>query len=150
MARGGNGGALPPDLSVIVHARQGGADYIYSLLTGYYAPPPGLTVAGGQHYNAYYPGDTASQYAGDPRTKPPGGFLAMSPPLLRDGLVTFDDGTPSTIDQMAADVATFLAWASDPKMQTRKQMGFAVLGYLLLLAVIAYASYRQIWSKVEH
>jgi ubiquinol-cytochrome c reductase cytochrome c1 subunit len=73
----------------------------------------------------------------------------MAPPL-REGLVTFDDGTPSTVSQMSKDVAAFLAWTSDPKMQTRKQMGFAVIAYLLVLALIAYASYRQIWSKVEH
>ena len=149
-ARALNGGALPPDLSVIAKARHGGASYIYSLLQGYVPPPAGLTVAPGQYYNAYFAGDTAAQWAGDPRHKPPGGFLAMAPPLLRDGQVTFDDGTPATREQMAQDVATYLAWASDPKMQTRKQMGVSVLAYLVILALLAYVSYRRIWRNVEH
>jgi ubiquinol-cytochrome c reductase cytochrome c1 subunit len=149
-ARALNGGALPPDLSVMAKARHGGASYIYSLLTGYYEAPEGLTVSAGQHYNAYFPGDTAAQWSGDPRHKPAGGFLAMSPPLIRDGQVTFDDGAPSTIDSMAADVAAYIAWASDPKMETRKQMGAAVIGYLALLAVLVFLSYRRIWRNVEH
>lgn len=148
-ARGGNGGALPPDLSVITKARHGGASYIYSLLTGYKAPPAGLTVAPGLHYNPYFPGDTTPQWSGDPREAPPGGFLAMKAPLT-EGLVTFDDGSPSTVEQMAADVATFLAWAGDPKAQVRKQMGFSVIAYLLILAGLAYASYRRIWRDIEH
>jgi ubiquinol-cytochrome c reductase cytochrome c1 subunit len=149
-ARAINGGALPPDLSVIVKARHGGASYIYSLLTGYAEPPTGLTVNPGQHYNMYFAGDTGSQWAGDPRHKPPGGFLAMNPPLRKDGLVTFDDGTASTIDQMAQDVATFLAWVSEPKMQTRKEMGIAALAYLAILSLLVYLSYRRIWRNVEH
>jgi ubiquinol-cytochrome c reductase cytochrome c1 subunit len=150
LARAGNGGAFPPDFSVIVKARHGGAGYIYSLMQGFVAPPQGLNVAPGQHYNAYFAGDTASQWTGDPRHKPPGGFLAMAEPLSRDGLVTFDDDTPSTKEQMSKDVATFLAWASDPKMQTRKQTGVSVLAYLVILALLAYLSYRRIWRNVEH
>jgi ubiquinol-cytochrome c reductase cytochrome c1 subunit len=149
-ARAVNGGALPPDLSVITKARHGGAGYVYSLLQGFVEPPQGLTVNPGQHYNQFFAGDTASQWAGDPRQKPPGGFLAMSPPLLRDGQVTFDDGTPATREQMARDVATFLAWAGDPKMQIRKQMGVSVIAYLIILAALAYISYRRIWRNVEH
>ncbi len=149
-ARGMNGGALPPDLSVIAKARHGGGSYVYSLLTGYYAPPAGLTVAPGQHYNAYFAGDTTSQWTGDPRNAPAGGFLAMAPPLTTVGQVTYDDGTEPTIEQMAADVATFLAWAGEPKVQTRKQMGVATLGYLFILALLSYISYRQIWRNVEH
>jgi ubiquinol-cytochrome c reductase cytochrome c1 subunit len=149
-ARGGNGGALPPDFSVIAKARHGGAGYVYSLMLGYLEPPQGLNVAPGQHYNAYFAGDTAAQWSGDPRHKPAGGFLAMTPPLPQDGLVSFDDDTPSTRAQMAKDVATFIAWASDPKMQTRKQMGVAVLAYLVIMALLAYVSYRRIWRNVEH
>jgi ubiquinol-cytochrome c reductase cytochrome c1 subunit len=149
-ARASNGGALPPDLSVITKARHGGAGYVYSLLMGFDPPPQGLTVAPGQHYNRFFAGDTAAAWAGDPRHKPPGGFLAMAPPLLRDGQVTFDDGTPATREQMARDVATFLAWAGDPKMQNRKQMGVSVIAYLIILAVLAYISYRRIWRNVEH
>lgn len=149
--RGANGGALPPDLSVIVKARQGGADYIYSLLTGYpETPPAGLTVAGGQHYNEYFHGDTSSQWAGDPRHAPPGGFLAMAPPLTAAGQVTYDDGTEATVEQMAKDVTTFLAWTSEPKMETRKQLGLASLAYLGILAILAFLSYRHLWRNIEH
>jgi ubiquinol-cytochrome c reductase cytochrome c1 subunit len=74
----------------------------------------------------------------------------MAPPLRTDGLVSFDDDTPSTREQMSRDVSTFLAWAGDPKMQNRKQMGIAVIAYLLILAGLAYASYRHIWRNVEH
>jgi ubiquinol-cytochrome c reductase cytochrome c1 subunit len=148
--RGMNGGAYPPDLSVVAKARVGGAGYIYSLLTGYYPAPQGLTVAPGQHYNAYFHGDTSAQWANDPRHNPPGGFLAMAPPLTRDGQVTYDDGTPATVEQMAADVATFLTWASEPKMQVRKQMGLAVIIYLAVFALLTYASYRRIWRNIEH
>jgi len=163
-----NGGAVPPDLSVIAKARHGGAGYIYSLMRGFYAPPEGLKVNAGQHYNAYFGGDTGSQWSGDPRHKPPGGFLAMSPPLSdfdiklqRDcsektagGAAcdknTFDDGKPTTLEQQAHDVAVFLAWAGDPKATARKQMGAAVIPYLLILALLAFLSYRRLWRNVEH
>lgn len=149
-ARGANGGALPPDLSVISKARHGGASYVYSLLMGFHEPPAGLKVNPGQHYNVYFPGDTKAQWSGDPRRAPQGGFLAMAPPLTKAGLVEYEDGTPATIDQMAQDVATFLDWASDPKAETRKQMGLAVIAYLGILALLVYISYRNIWRKVEH
>ncbi|MBI1341023.1 cytochrome c1 [bacterium] len=148
-ARGSNGGALPPDLSVITKARHGGASYIYSLLTGYVSPPAGLTVSPGLYYNPFFPGDTKPQWAGDPREAPAGGFLAMAPPL-REGLVVFDDGTASTVEQMSADVATFLAWAGEPKAETRRMMGFSVIGYLLIMAGLTYASYRRIWRNIQH
>ena len=163
-----NGGAVPPDLSVMAKARHGGAAYIYSLLQGYQRPPAGLQVNPGQHYNAYFAGDTAGQWSGDPRAKPPGGFLAMSPPLQeldirlqRDCVEgaqggaacdknTFDDGHPTTIEQQAHDVALFLAWASDPKAVARKQMGTAVIPYLLILALLVFLSYRRLWRNIEH
>jgi ubiquinol-cytochrome c reductase cytochrome c1 subunit len=103
----------------------------------------------GQHYNAYFAGDTAANWSGDPRLKPPGGFLAMAPPLA-NASVQFDDGTPTTQEQMAHDVAVFLAWAGDPKQVARKQLGAAVLPFLLLLAVLAFISYRRLWRNVEH
>ena len=149
-ARGANGGALPPDLSVITKARHGGASYVYSLLTGFHEPPAGLKVNPGQHYNSYFAGDTKSQWGGDPRHAPPGGFLAMAPPLTKTGQVDYEDGTQASVDQMAQDVATFLDWIGDPKAETRKQMGLAVLGYLAILALLIYISYRNIWRKVEH
>ena len=148
-ARAGNGGALPPDLSVITKARHGGAGYIYSLLMGYTPPPAGLTVAPGQHYNAYFPGDTTASWSGDPRHKPPGGFLAMAWPL-EYAEVTFDDGTASSQEQMAHDVAVFLAWAGDPKAVARKQIGSAVIPYLLLLALLVFLSYKRLWRNIEH
>ena len=148
-ARGANGGAMPPDLSVMAKARHGGANYIYSLLSGYVAPPRELTVPANQYYNPYYAGDLASYWRGDPEHVPHGGFLAM-PPQLRPGLVTYDDGTPSTINNMARDVGAFISWASDPKMEERKGSGLAVLGYLVIFAGLLYASYRRIWRDVAH
>jgi ubiquinol-cytochrome c reductase cytochrome c1 subunit len=148
-ARVVNGGALPPDLSVITKARHGGAGYVYSLLLGYHTPPNGLTVASGQHYNAYFAGDTAASWSGDPRLKPPGGFLAMAPPLANAN-VGFDDGTPTTKEQMAHDVSVFLAWAGDPKAVARKQMGAAVIPFMFLLAILVFLSYRRLWRNVEH
>ncbi len=148
-ARAGNGGAMPPDLSVITKARHGGADYVAALVTGYPKPPAGLTVPPGQYYNPYLAGDLSSYWSGDPHKVPPGGFIAM-PPQLTDGRVEFDDGTRSTAHQQAEDVAAFLAWATDPKMEERKQTGFAVLIYLSIFAGLTYASYRRIWRNVAH
>ena len=148
-ARGANGGALPPDLSVITKARHGGADYIYSLLVGYPNPPRGLTVPAGQYYNKYYAGDLTSYWTGDEHDVPKGGFLAMPPPL-RAGLVTFDDGTPSTVAQQAKDVGAYLQWVTEPKLIERKQTGLAVVIYLTLFAGLVYASYRRIWRNVAH
>lgn len=148
-ARAANGGALPPDLSVIVKAREGGARYIYSLLTGYENPPKGLTVPAGMHFNHYMAGDVSSAWAGPKDKVPHGGFLAM-PFQLPPDRVTFDDGTKSTTDQQAKDVTTFLAWASEPKAEERKKTGVAVLAYLILFAGLMYASYRRIWRNVAH
>jgi ubiquinol-cytochrome c reductase cytochrome c1 subunit len=147
-ARGGNGGALPPDLSVIAKGRAGGADYLYSLLTGYLAPPAGLSVSPGQYYNAYMAGDLAPFYSGSGHA-PKGGFIAMPPPL-QPGLVTFDDGTPSTVEQQAKDVSAFLAWAAEPKMMERKEFGLGAMIYLLIFTVLLYFSYRRIWRNVAH
>ena len=148
-ARGGNGGAMPPDLSVMGKARHGGANYIYSLLSGYVNPPRGLTVPANQYYNPYYAGDVSAFWSGDHEKTPKGGFLAM-PPQLKPGLVTFDDGTPSTINNQARDVGAFIMWASEPKMEQRKRAGVAVMAYLILLAGLLYASYRKIWRDVAH
>lgn len=148
-ARASNGGALPPDLSVIAKARAGGAAYIYSLLSGYVDPPAGLTVSPGAYYNPYFPGDLTAYWSGDPKHVPPGGTLAM-PPQLEPNKVTFDDGAPSTIDQQAKDVSAFLMWAAEPKMEERKQFGLGAMIYLLIFAGILYASYRRIWRNVAH
>jgi len=133
IARGSNGGALPPDLSLIVKARSHGADYIYALLTGYEDAPHDAHLAPGQHYNAYFPG----------------GAIAMAPPLS-DGLLEYADGTEATLEQMAEDVTVFLAWASDPHMEARKQMGWMVLIYLFIFAILTYLAYRQVWANVKH
>ncbi|MBA4807599.1 MAG: cytochrome c1 [Brevundimonas sp.] len=148
-AAAGNGGAAPPDLSVMAKARHGGADYIYSLLAGYKAPPAGLQIREGQHYNPYMPGDLTPFWTGDPEHVPPGGFIAMPPPL-QNGQVTYDDGSPQTVEQYAKDVAAFIAWTSEPKMVERKQAGFGVIIFLLIFAGLTYASYRRIWKGVAH
>ena len=148
-ARASNGGALPPDMSLLAKARTAGPDYIYSILTGYVAPPAGLKVDPPSHYNQYMAGDLTSYWSGDHKHVPPGGFIAMAPPL-KDGQVTFDDGTPSTVDQQAKDVSAFLMWAAEPKLEERKQTGFAVLIYLVLFAGLLYASYRKVWKNESH
>ncbi len=148
-ARAANGGALPPDFSVLAKARHGGASYIKALLSGYVAPPAGLEVPPGQHYNVYMAGDLSSYWNGDPRKPPYGGFLAMAPQLT-EGRVTFDDGTPATVKQMASDVATFIAWAADPNAETRLSLGFSVLAYLSIVTGLVYAAYRQVWKAVGH
>lgn len=148
-AAASNGGAIPPDLSVIVKARTGGADYVYSLLTGYRTPPAGLKVAPGQNYNVAFPGDLTPFWSGDHKKVPPGGFLAM-PPQLTPDKVTFDDGTKSTVDQQAQDVVAFLAWASEPKQMERKSFGLGAMIYLLIFTVLLYFSYRRVWRNVAH
>lgn len=148
-ARASNGGALPPDLSDIVKAREGGASYVYSILTGYTPPPAGLTVGPNQHYMPYMPGDMTSSWHGNPRRVPVGGFIAMPQPLNGND-VEFDDGTRPTLDQEARDVSAFLAWASEPHQVQRRQTGFAVMAYLLIFAGIVYLSYRRIWRNVAH
>jgi ubiquinol-cytochrome c reductase cytochrome c1 subunit len=148
-ARAGNGGAYPPDMSVLAKARHDGPNYIYSILTGYHQPPAGLKVDPGKHYNPYMPGDLGSFWSGPHEKTPVGGFIAMPPPLA-DGKVTFDDGAPSTLDQQAKDVSAFLMWMAEPKMEERKQTGFAVLIYLVLFAGLLYASYRRVWRNESH
>jgi len=148
-AAAANGGAAPPDLSVMAKARHGGANYIYSLLTGYETPPAGLKMTSTQHYNAYMAGDLTPFMPKGSHT-PPGGFIAMPSPLASDGLVTYDDGTAATRDQMAKDVSAYIAWASEPHAIERKQAGFGVLTFLILFAGITYVSYRRIWKGVAH
>jgi ubiquinol-cytochrome c reductase cytochrome c1 subunit len=147
-AAAGNGGAAPPDLSVMAKARHGGANYIYSLLSGYEEAPAGLQIRPGQHYNPYMAGDMTPFWQGTGPV-PAGGFIAMPPPLS-DGLVTYDDGSPQTLDQYARDVSAYIAWASDPRATERKQAGFGVLIFLFLFAGLTYASYRRIWKGVGH
>jgi ubiquinol-cytochrome c reductase cytochrome c1 subunit len=148
-ARASNGGALPPDMSLLVAAREGGPSYVYSIANWTGGAPAGLTPPPGKYYNPFFPGDVSSNWAGDPKKVPVGGFISMPPPLT-NCKVTFDDGTPCTVAQQAKDVAAFLTWASDPKMNERKQTGFAVMIYLAIFSLILYLSYRTIWRKVGH
>lgn len=148
-ARASNGGALPPDLSVIAKAREGGPAYVYSILTGYQTPPAGLKMTATQHYNPFMPGDLGAYWTGPKDKTPKGGFIAMPPPLA-PGKVTFDDGSPSTVDQQAKDVVAFLAWAAEPKMVERKQFGLGAMVYLLIFTVLVYFSYRRVWRNVAH
>jgi cytochrome c1 len=122
-------GALPPDLSLIVNARAGHSNYVYSIITGFgQTPPANEKMARGMQYNPYYPGHQ----------------IAMPPPLT-DGGVTYADGTLATVDQEARDVVTFLAWAGDPKMAERKSASFSVILYFFLFTGLLYFSFRHIW-----
>jgi len=132
-ARAANQGALPPDLSVITKAREHGADYIYALLTGYSDPPEDVQMMEGLHYNKYFAGRQ----------------IAMAAPLAGEGQVEFKDGTNGTVEQMARDVTTFLAWASEPELESRKQMGVRIILFLTVLGGLTYALKRRIWSDVH-
>jgi len=149
-ARASNGGALPPDLSLMAKAREGGPEYIASLLQGYLTPPAGLIVPAGQHYNASFPGGVSAGWDEKKQGHPPeGGLIAMAPPLA-DDKVSFDDGTKSTVRQQAQDVAAFLMWAAEPKLEERKQMGLSVMIFLILFSGLLYASYRRVWRHESH
>lgn len=108
-----------------------------------------LLQPAGQYYNPYMAGDTTPQYEGDPRHAPKGGFLAM-PPQLIEGRVEYTDGTEATIEQMAYDVAQFLAWAGEPKQENRKSLGLMTMVFLFVLTVMLWFSYKRIWRNVEH
>jgi len=131
-ARAANNGAYPPDLSLIVKARPKGADYLKALLLGYVDAPSDKKIPEGQYYNKYMEGN----------------LIAMPSPLS-DGLVDYDDGTEATMDQMATDVTTFLAWAAEPSLEDRKRIGFKVILFLLVLFVLAYISKQQIWRDIK-
>jgi ubiquinol-cytochrome c reductase cytochrome c1 subunit len=131
-ARAANNGAYPPDLSVIAKAREGGADYIFALLTGYADPPAGMTMMDGMNYNRYFPGHQ----------------IAMAAPLNPDQ-VQFADGTPGTVENMARDVATFLQWAAEPELEERRAMGVKVIIFLTILGGLAYAVKRKVWADVH-
>lgn len=132
-ARAANGGALPPDMSLLVKARMDGANYIYSIITGYgETPPEHHAMAEGAHYNPYFPG----------------GNIKMAQPL-RDEQVTYQDGTKATIDQQAHDVVSFLQWAAEPEMEERKSMGIHVLLFLGAMTCFFYVVKKRVWGDLH-
>jgi len=126
-----NGGAYPPDMSVLVKARKGGADYIYAVLMGYEDPPVGFELEDGVYYNKYMDGNK----------------IKMSNPLSED-LVTYADGTKASIAKMSEDVTTFLTWAAEPHLETRHRIGMKVIFYLVIFTVLIYFSMRRLWSRI--
>jgi len=129
-AAAANGGAYPPDMSVLAKARKGGAAYIYSLLMGYEEAPAGYELDDGVYYNKYMPGQK----------------IKMAEPIS-DGAVEYADGTETTKAQMAKDVTTFLVWAADPHLEARHKMGFKVFFYLIILLTMVYLSKQKVWSR---
>ncbi len=130
-----NNGALPPDLSLIVKARPNGANYVYSLLTGYETPPEGFVLGENMHYNPYFAGG--------------GQQFSMMPPLTQDGQVEYQDGTKATVDQMSHDVVNFLQWAAEPEMEKRKHLGMKVLVFLAIFTILFYFAKRRIWKNIK-
>jgi len=131
-ARAANNGALPPDQSSLVNARDGGPDYIYAILTGYVTPPKGFVLGDGMNYNAAFSGNQ----------------IAMPKPLT-DDQVTYTDGTKATLPQEAHDVVTFLTWAANPEMEERKRMGIHVILFLVILTGVVYTVKRRVWANVH-
>jgi ubiquinol-cytochrome c reductase cytochrome c1 subunit len=132
-ARAANNGALPPDLSLIVNAREGNSDYVYSILTGFMPAPSGFKLQDGMYYNKMYPGHQ----------------IGMPQPL-QDGTVEYVDGTPNNLQQEAHDVVTFLTWAANPELVERKQMGVRIVLFLVFMTGLTYAVKRKVWADVHH
>ncbi|WP_205944880.1 cytochrome c1 [Pelagibius litoralis] len=127
-----NGGAIPPDLSLMAKARADGPNYLHALMIGYVDPPADFELAEGSNYNAYFPGHQ----------------IAMAAPLFEDA-VEYADGTPATVDQMATDLAHFFMWTAEPKLEERKGMGIKVLIFLLVFCGVLYAAKRKVWADVH-
>ena len=125
-----NGGAYPPDMSVLAKARTGGADYIHSLLLGYEEAPAGFELDDGVYYNKYMPGNK----------------IKMSEPIS-DGIVEYTDGTEASKEQISKDVTTFLVWASEPHLESQHRMGFKTILYLIILIILVYMSKQKVWSR---
>ncbi len=133
-ARAANNNALPPDLSLITKAREGGPRYVYSLITGFGHPvPKDWTVPDGLYYNPYFRSLN----------------IAMPPPLSADGQVTYSDGTKSTVPQMAKDVAAFLTWTAEPTLEERRKTGVGVVAFLIILSILGYLSYQRVWADLK-
>jgi ubiquinol-cytochrome c reductase cytochrome c1 subunit len=131
-ARAANGGALPPDQSLLLSARDDGANYIDALLNGYVDPPAGVKMGNGMYYNKYFPGHQ----------------IAMPPPL-HDDAVTYADGVKATVPQMAHDVTTFLAYTAQPEMEERKRTGIKIMIFLAFMTCLTYSVKRKIWANVH-
>ena len=131
-ARAANGGALPPDQSVIIKARENGSNYVRALLNGYEEAPAGVKVGDGLYYNVWFPGKQ----------------LAMPQPL-RDGQIDYADKTPATVQQMSTDVTSFLTWAAEPELERRKQMGIKWVSIFAVLTGLTYAVKKKIWKDVH-
>ena len=131
-ARAGNGGALPPDLSLIAKARANGPDYLYSLLIGYKEAPASMNVPDGMYYNDAYPGN----------------LIAMPQPLYGDD-VTYADGADTSVEGSAADLTQFLMWAAEPKMEARKRIGVAVVFFLSIFVVLSVMAKRRVWADLH-
>lgn len=140
-ARAANNNALPPDLSLIAKARHDGANYVYSLLTGYRDPEPELLrefpdskPGQGLYHNPYFANLN----------------IAMPPPIVSEGQVSYLDGTRPTVDQMSKDVSAFLAWTAEPKMQIRKSTGLGAVIFLLAFCFLAWGAYKNVWRNTPH
>ncbi len=131
-ARAANNSALPPDLSLITKAREGGPDYVYAIATGFKDAPSGFKMNEGMYYNEYFAGHQ----------------IKMPPPLSPDQ-VKYADGTPTTVPQMAHDVVTFLSWAAEPTLEQRHRIGFKVILFLIVATGVFYAAKRKVWSRVH-
>jgi ubiquinol-cytochrome c reductase cytochrome c1 subunit len=131
-ARAANGGAYPPDLSLIIKARPDGANYLYSLLNGYRNPPANVKIGDGMYYNIYFPGKQ----------------IAMPAPLS-EGLVEYSDNTNATISQMSVDLVNFLQWTAEPEMEARNRMGIKVILFLIIFTILFYIAKKRIWADVE-
>ena len=131
-AMASNGGAYPPDMSVLVKARSGGANYVYSVLLGYEDPPSGVILDDGVYYNKYMYGNNIKM-----------------PKPLENGQVEYNDGTEPTEEQMAKDVVTFLAWSAEPHLEARHKIGYKAIIYLIILSFLAYFSMKRLWSRIE-
>jgi len=150
-ARAALGGKLPPDMSVLAKARsyergfpwfifeafteyqEDGPDYIHAILTGYTDPPAGFSLPPGGQYNKYFPGHA----------------IGMPKPLS-DGQVPYTDGTPTTVDQYGRDVAAFLMWTAEPKLDARKRLGFQVMIFLIVFTGLLYFTKKRVWHAVLH
>jgi ubiquinol-cytochrome c reductase cytochrome c1 subunit len=132
-ARAANNGALPPDLSLITKAREGDADYVYAILTGFKDAPAGMKMNPNMYYNPMFTGHQ----------------IAMPPPLSPDQ-VKYADGTPATVPQLAHDVVTFLSWAAEPTLEQRHRIGFKVILFLIVATGVFYAAKRKVWSRIHH